>query len=168
MGTVLFGRLRRRAVPNARTRASQPQTKGRFGLAAPRLMGLKRRQPQRHRSDGPHGSARYNGSLLLAAFFMIAAVAVNAQTLDPPVVSLVTNMLQRSGPDKLTVLSGLQDGLFQEFTTGPKEDGYHIGAPATVAGGHRGNAAREYGRQQGARAWRHAAPGAAMTQTHQR
>ena len=85
--------------------------------------------PRRRRGHGrgqPGGAARLAGVLLSAAIVLGAAAAAPAQEYDPPVTTLVTNMLQPSGSDRNITLHDGQDGLYQGFTTGPNQSGYEL------------------------------------------
>ena len=60
----------------------------------------------------------------LAATFVIAVTA--RAEYNPPITTLVTNMLQASGSDRIVTLCESQDGLYQGFRTGPKRGGYEL------------------------------------------
>ena len=71
-------------------------------------------------------SQRRTGTVLLAVITALV-VAMNARAeYNPPITTLVTNMLQSSGSDRIVTLCESQDGLYQGFRTGPKRGGYEL------------------------------------------
>ena len=71
-------------------------------------------------------SQRRTGTVILAVITALV-VAVNARAeYNPPITTLVTNMLQSSGSDRIVTLCESQDGLYQGFRTGPNQGGYEL------------------------------------------
>ena len=64
--------------------------------------------------------------LLATALGLLSSAALAADTYDPPVTTIVTNMLQPSGSDRLVSLHDDQTGLQQRFRTGPNPAGYQL------------------------------------------
>lgn len=118
---------RKRVVADVGGRTLQRRATNRRGL---RGLNIKRRmrlwQRQDRASAKPQGDWRQTGGLLLA----VAAVLVVAGTAraehHTPITTLVTNMLQSSGSDRIVTLCESQDGLYQGFRTGPKQGGYEL------------------------------------------
>ena len=129
MTTVLIDKLDKRVVGDAETGDSQRRATSRRGF---RRLDIGHRvrlwQRQDHVSARPQGGARRIGAVLLAtASVLVYGVPAPAQEFyDPPITTLVTNMYQSSGSDKLVTLCKSQDGLYQEFTTGPNPGGYEL------------------------------------------
>ena len=127
MITVLIDDLDKRVVADAETGDSQRRATSRRGL---RGLDLRRRvrlwQRQDHLSAKPEGGWRWTGAMFLAvATALVVAVTARAEY-DPPITTLVTNMLQSSGADRIVTLCESQDGLYQGFRTGPKQGGYEL------------------------------------------
>ena len=127
MITLLIDKLDKRVAADAEGGTLQRRTTSRRGL---RGLNIGRRvrlwQRQDHVSAKPRGGARRIGAILLAAATALV-VAVNARAeYDPPITTLVTNMLQSSGSDRIVTLCESQDGLYQGFRTGPKQGGYEL------------------------------------------
>ena len=90
-----------------------------------RKVRLWRRQD--HVSAEPQwGWSLSDAVILAAAIVLVVATTLFAQEYDPPVTTLVTNMLQPSGSDRVVCLSKGQDGLLQGFRTGPNQGGYEL------------------------------------------
>ena len=123
MTTVLIDDLDKRVVVDAGAEGSQRRATCRRGLKG---LSIRRWQRQDHVSARPQGGARWTRAVLLAAAVLAAAATAPAQEYDPPITTLVTNMLQPSGSDILVSLSKGQDGLYQGFTTGPNPSGYEL------------------------------------------
>ena len=126
MTTVLVEKLDKRVVADVEAGDSQRRATSCRGL---RGLDLRRRvrlwQRQDHLSARPRGSARWTGAILLAvATALMVAVAVSAQTYDPPITMLAKNTDQPS--DTLVLLNASQDGLNQAFRTGPNLGGYEL------------------------------------------
>ena len=117
--------LQRRGEEDAGGGTSQARAASRFG---PRVRRWLRQVQRRGRASArPRGGARGSGTVLLAAATaLVVAAAASAQEYDPPVTTLVTNMVQPSGSDLVVCLSEGQDGLFQGFRTGPNQGGYEL------------------------------------------
>ena len=64
--------------------------------------------------------------LLAAALGLLSPAALATETYDPPVTTMVTNMLQSSGSDRLAALYKGVSGLQQRFRTGPNPAGYEL------------------------------------------
>ena len=117
--------LQRRGKADAGGGTSQARAASRFGPRVRRW--LRQVQRQGRASARPRGGARGSGTVLLAAATaLVVAAAASAQEYDPPVTTLVTNMVQPSGPDLVVCLSEGQDGLLQGFRTGPNQGGYEL------------------------------------------
>ena len=127
MVTVLIDDLDKRVVAGAEAGDSQRRATSRRGLRGLNIGHRVRLwQRQDHVSAKPHGGARRTGAVLLAMATALV-VAVNARAeYDPPITTLVTNMLQSSGSDRIVTLCESQDGLYQGFRTGPKQGGYEL------------------------------------------
>ena len=127
MATVLVDKLDKRVVADAEAGDSQRRATSRRGL---RGLDLRRRvrlwQRQDHLSAKPQGGWCRAGAMFLAvAAALVVAVTARAEY-DPPITTLVTNMLQSSGSDRIVTLCESQDGLYQGFRTGPKQGGYEL------------------------------------------
>ena len=117
---------RKRVVADAeggtsQRRASRPDLRG---------LNIRRRvrlwQRQDHVSAQLRGSWRQTGALFLAvAAVLVVAVTARAEH-HTPVTTLVTNMLQSSGSDRVVTLCENRDGLYQGFRTGPNQGGYEL------------------------------------------
>ena len=128
MRTMLVEDLDKRVVEDIQTGDSQRRATSRRGL---RGLNIKRRvrlwQRQDHGSAKPQGGWCRTGAMFLAVVAtLVVSVPVRAMEYDPPVTTLVTNMEQPSGSDKVVCLSEGQDGLLQRFTTGPNQNGYEL------------------------------------------
>ena len=64
--------------------------------------------------------------LLAAVLCLLSPAALASGTYDPPVTTMVTNMLQPSGSDRTLALFKNQTGLNQRFRTGPNQAGYQL------------------------------------------
>ena len=64
--------------------------------------------------------------LLTAAVGLFWPAAIAAETYDPPVTTLVTNMEQSSGSNSSVTLYSGQTGFDQRFRTGPNPAGYQL------------------------------------------
>ena len=118
---------RKRVVADAGGRTLQRRATNRRGL---RGLNIKRRmrlwQRQDHVLAKLQDSWHWTGAVLLAmATALVIAVTARAEY-DPPITTLVTNMLQTSGSDRIVTLCESQDGLYQGFRTGPKQGGYEL------------------------------------------
>ena len=127
MITVLIDDLDKRVVADAEAGDSQRRATSRRGL---RELNIKRRmrlwQRQDHVSAKPQGGWRQTGALFLAmATALVVAVTARAEH-HTPITTLVTNMLQSLGSDRIVTLCGSQDGLYQGFRTGPNQGGYEL------------------------------------------
>ena len=127
MTTVLVEKLDKRVVADAEAGDSQRRATSCRGL---RGLDLRRRvrlwQRQDHLSAKPLGGWHRTGAMFLAvATALVVAVTARAEY-DPPITTLVTNMLQSSGSDRIVTLCESQDGLYQGFRTGPKQGGYEL------------------------------------------
>ena len=127
MITVLIDYLDKRVVADAGGRTLQRRATNRRGL---RGLNIKRRmrlwQRQDHVLAKLQDSWHRTGAVLLAmATALVVAVTARAEY-DPPVTTLVTNMLQASGSDRIVTLCESQDGLYQGFRAGPKQGGYEL------------------------------------------
>ena len=124
MITVLVDK---RVMADAETGDAQRWATSRRGL---RGLDIGRRvrvwQRQDHASAKPQGVWRRTGAMFLAvAAILVVAVTARAEY-DPPIATLVTNMLQSAGSDRSVTLCENQDGLYQGFRTGPKQGGYEL------------------------------------------
>ena len=84
---------------------------------------------RRHRQLTPTSRVHLPLTLVLllgAALGIFPPTALATDTYDPPVTTMVTNMLQPSGSDRLVALFKRQDGLQQRFRTGPNPAGYQL------------------------------------------
>ena len=63
--------------------------------------------------------------MLVVGAALVVAVAARAEH-HTPITTLVTNMLQSSGADRIVTLCENQDGLYQGFRTGPNQGGYEL------------------------------------------
>ena len=84
---------------------------------------------RRHRHLSPTSRDRpaFTLALLLAAVLvLLSPAALATETYDPPVGTLVTNMDQSSGSDRVLALFDRQTGLRQRFRTGPNPAGYEL------------------------------------------
>ena len=127
MITMLVDDLDKRVATDSGGRTSQRRATSHRGL---RGLDIGRRirlwQRQDHVSARLRGGARRTGAVLLAVATTLV-VAVNARAeYNPPITTLVTNMLQSSGSDRIVTLCESQDGLYQGFRTGPKQGGYEL------------------------------------------
>ncbi len=118
---------RKRVVADAGGRTLQRRATNRRGL---RGLNIKRRMRLWQRQD--HVLAKLQDSwhrtgavLLVMATALVIAVTARAEY-DPPIATLVTNMLQSAGSDRSVTLCESQDGLYQGFRTGPKRGGYEL------------------------------------------
>ena len=127
MITVLIDDLDKRVVTDTGGRTSQRQTPSRRGLRGLNIGHRVRLwQRQDHVSAKPQDSWHRTGAVLLVmATALVIAVTARAEY-DPPITTLVTNMLQASGSDRSVTLCENQDGLYQGFRTGPKQGGYEL------------------------------------------
>ena len=127
MIAMLVDDLDKRVVTDAETGNSQRRATSRRGLRGLNIGHRVRLwQRQDHVSARPQGGARRTGAVLLAAATALV-VAVNARAeYNPPITTLVTNMLQSSGSDRIVTLCESRDGLYQGFRTGPKQGGYEL------------------------------------------
>ena len=124
MITVLVDK---RVMADAETGDSQRWATSRRGL---RGLNIGRRvrvwQRQDHASAKPQGVWRRTGAMFLAvAAILVVAVTARAEY-DPPIATLVTNILQFSGSDRIVTMCEGRDGLYQGFRTGPKQGGYEL------------------------------------------
>ena len=124
MITVLVDK---RVMADAETGDSQRRATSRRGL---RGLDIGRRvrvwQRQDHASAKPQGVWRRTGAMFLAvAAILVVAVTARAEY-DPPITTLVTNILQFSGSDRIVTMCEGRDGLYQGFRTGPKQGGYEL------------------------------------------
>ncbi|MDE2809449.1 MAG: hypothetical protein OXN90_13615 [Gemmatimonadota bacterium] len=124
MMTVLVDK---RVMADAETGDSQRWATSRRGL---RGLDIGRRvrvwQRQDRASAKPQGVWRRTGAIFLAvAATLVVAVTARAEY-DPPITTLVTNMLQFSGSDRSVTLCENQDGLYQGFRAGPYQGGYKL------------------------------------------
>ena len=127
MRTMLVEDLDKRVVEDIQTGDSQRWATSRCGL---RGLDIGRRvrlwQRQDHGSAKPQSGWRRTGAMFLAvAATFVVAVTARAEY-DPPIATLVTNMLQSAGSDRSVTLCERQDGLYQGFRTGPKQGGYEL------------------------------------------
>ena len=109
-------------------------TSQQWATSRPDLRGLNIRrrirlwQRQDHVSAKPQGGWHRTGALFMA----VAAVLVLAVTARAdhhlPVTTLVTNMLQSAGSDRIGIVTLCEnrDGLYQGFRTGPNLGGYEL------------------------------------------
>ena len=127
MITVLIDKLDKRVVADAEAGDSQRRATSRRGLRGLDLMRRVRLwQRQDHLSAKPEGGWHRTGAMFWAvATALVVAVTARAEY-DPPITTLVTNMLQSSGSDRIVTLCESQDGLYQGFRTGPKQGGYEL------------------------------------------
>ena len=130
MNTVLVDNVDNRAVADSEAKASRRRATSRCGLGMSNISHWVRRQLG-YRPAKPQFGARRMGAFLLAAASMaVFAATVFPQTFgphDPPVTTLMTNMLQPAGGDHQIVnLNDNQTGLLQWFRTGPREGGYQL------------------------------------------
>ena len=127
--------LQRRVAANDERGTSRPRASSRFGLRIRRW--VRGWQQPGHVSVRPQRRGSRTGAVLLAAAAaLVVAVTVYAETadslgtefsiFDPPVATLVTNMLQPSGSDRIVKLNGSSNGFFQGFRTGPHQGGYEL------------------------------------------
>ncbi len=127
MITVLIDDLDKRVVADAEAGDSQRRATSRRGL---RGLNIRRRvrlwQRQDHVSAKPQGGWRRTGVVFLAVATALAVAVPARAEYNPPITTLVTNMLQSSGSDRIVTLCESQDGLYQEFRTGPKQGGYEL------------------------------------------
>ena len=127
MITVLIDDLDKRVVADAEAGDSQRRATSRRGL---RGLNIRRRvrlwQRQDHVSAKPQGGWHRTGAMFLAVAPALAVAVPARAEYDPPITTLVTNMLQSSGADRIVTLCESQDGLYQEFRTGPKQGGYEL------------------------------------------
>lgn len=82
----------------------------------------------RHRPSPASRDRRALSPLLLltAAVGLFWPAAIAAETYDPPVTTLVTNMEQSSGSNSSVTLYSGQTGFDQRFRTGPNPAGYQL------------------------------------------
>ncbi|MYF90942.1 MAG: hypothetical protein F4184_02065 [Gemmatimonadetes bacterium] len=127
MITVLIDYLDKRVVADAEAGDSQRRATSRRGLRGLNIGHRVRLwQRQDHVLAKPQDSWHRTGAVLLAmATALVIAVTARAEY-DPPITTLVTNMLQASGSDRIVTLCESQDGLYQGFRTGPKRGGYEL------------------------------------------
>ena len=127
MIAMLVDDLGKRVVADAETGDSQQRATSRRGL---RGLDIGRRvrlwQRQDHMSAKSQGVTRRTGAVLLAAATALVVAVTARAEYDPPITTLVTNMLQSSGSDRIVTLCESQDGLYQGFRTGPKQGGYEL------------------------------------------
>ena len=127
MITVLIDDLDKRVVTDAEAGGSQRRAtsrRGRRGLNIGHRVRLWQRQD--HVLAKPQDSWHRTGAVLLVmATALVIAVTARAEY-DPPITTLVTNMLQFSGSDRSVTLCESRDGLYQGFRTGPKRGGYEL------------------------------------------
>ena len=127
MITILVDDLDKRVVADAGGRTPQRQATSRRGLRGLNIRSrvrLWRRQD--HASARPQGGARRIGAILLAAATALVVAAHARAEYDPPITTLVTNMLQSPGSDRIVTLCENRDGLYQGFRTGPNQGGYEL------------------------------------------
>ena len=127
MITVLIDYLDKRVAADAEAGDSQRRATSRRGLRGLNIGHRVRLwQRQDHVLAKPQDSWHRTGAVLLAmATALVIAVTARAEY-DPPITTLVTNMLQASGSDRIVTLCESQDGLYQGFRTGPKRGGYEL------------------------------------------
>ena len=92
---------------------------------------------RRHRRLSPPSRNRppFTAVLLLAVVLgFLSPGILAAQTYDPPIATMVTNMGQPSGSDRMVPLRDGQTGLQQSFWTGPNPAGYHLEGIALYVG----------------------------------
>ncbi len=127
MIAVLIDDLDKRVVAGAETGDSQRRGTSRRGL---RGLDIGRRvrlwQRQDHAAAKPQGSWYRTGAVLMAVATALVIAAHARAEYDPPITTLVTNMLQFSGSDRIVTLCESQDGLYQGFRTGPYQGGYEL------------------------------------------
>ena len=128
MRTSQIGNLHKRLITDAEAGTSRRPARRPFVPRASNVIGrIRYRQQQNHASAKPQAGPRRIGAFLLAAALALAiAVTAPAREYDPPIVPLVTNMLQSSRADRSATLSGVRDGLYQAFRTGPNPGGYEL------------------------------------------
>ncbi|MYC74081.1 MAG: hypothetical protein F4X17_25550, partial [Gemmatimonadetes bacterium] len=127
MITMLIDDLDKRVMADTGGRTSQRWATSRRGL---RGLDIGRRvrvwQRQDHASAKPQGIWRRTGAMFLAVAAMLVVAVIARAEYDPPIATLVTNMLQSAGSDRSVILCENQDGLYQGFRTGPKQGGYEL------------------------------------------
>ena len=127
MIAVLIDDLDKRVVAGAETGDSQRRGTSRRGL---RGLDIGRRVRLWQRQDSvsakPQGSWYRTGAVLMAVATALVVAAHARAEYDPPITTLVTNMLQFSGSDRIVTLCESQDGLYQGFRTGPYQGGYEL------------------------------------------
>ena len=118
---------RKRMVADAGGRALQRRTTSHRGLRGLNIGHRVRLwQRQDHVSAKPQGGWHRTGAVILAvAAALVVAVTAGAEH-HTPITTLVTNMLQSPGSDRIVTLCENRDGLYQGFRTGPNQGGYEL------------------------------------------
>ena len=126
MIAVLIDDLDKRVVAGAEAGDSQRRTTSRRGLRGFIRRRVRLWQRQDSVSAKPQGSWYRTGAVLMAVATALVVAAHARAEYDPPITSLVTNMLQSPGSDRIVTLCENRDGLYQGFRTGPNQGGYEL------------------------------------------